>query len=57
MKFEKSYNKNISEYESDLRNNEYYLSGCKIRSEEQKFQDYTGFELMASAIPIQCPAN
>ena len=57
MKLEKSYNKNISEYESDLRNNEYYLSSCKIRSEEQKFQDYTGFELMASAIPIQCPAN
>ena len=57
MRLEKSYNKNRGEYESDLRNNEYYLSSCKIRSEEQKCQDYTGFELMASAIPIQCPAN
>ena len=32
-------------------------ASCKIRSEEQKIQDYTGVELMASAIPIQCPTN
>ena len=42
------------EYESDLRNNEYYLSSGKIRPEEQKIQVYRGFELMTSAIPVQC---
>ena len=33
------------EYESDLRNNEYYLSSGKIRPEEQKIQVYRGYSL------------
>ena len=46
----------ISEYESDLRSNEHYLSSCENKA-WKKIQACTEFEPMTSAIPVQCSTN
>ena len=51
-----NHQRNLCEYESDLRINEHYYSSSENMA-RKKNKAYTGFKPMTIVIPVQCSTN